>query len=41
MHADTARSVMEGDVRPVVAAAQVRIDRLAAELRYEEAAAQR
>lgn len=40
-HADTARAVMRGDVRPVVAAAQVRIDRLAAELRYEEAAAQR
>lgn len=41
VHAETARSVMEGDVRPVVAAAQVRIDRLASELRYEEAAAQR
>ncbi|SEF45789.1 DNA polymerase-3 subunit epsilon [Thermomonospora echinospora] len=40
-HVETARGVMEGDVRPVVAAAQVRIDRLAAELRYEEAAAQR
>ncbi|MFP3966249.1 DEDD exonuclease domain-containing protein [Actinomadura fulvescens] len=41
VHADQARSVMRGDVRPVVAAAQVRIDRLTAELRYEEAAAQR
>ena len=41
VHVETARAVMEGDVRPVVAAAQVRIDRLAAELRYEEAAAQR
>ncbi|MFV2176582.1 DEDD exonuclease domain-containing protein [Actinomadura sp. LOL_016] len=40
-HADTARAVMRGDVRPVVAAAQVRIDRLATELRYEEAAEQR
>ncbi|WP_030145059.1 DEDD exonuclease domain-containing protein [Spirillospora albida] len=41
VHAATARAVMAGDVRPVVAAAQVRIDRLTAELRYEEAAAQR
>jgi DNA polymerase III subunit epsilon len=41
VHAGTARSIMEGDVRPVVAAAQVRIDRLSSELRYEEAAAQR
>ncbi|HEY8479246.1 MAG TPA: DEDD exonuclease domain-containing protein [Spirillospora sp.] len=41
VHVETARSIMEGDVRPVVAAAQVRIDRLASELRYEEAAAQR
>ncbi|MFI6516599.1 DEDD exonuclease domain-containing protein [Spirillospora sp. NPDC050679] len=41
LHTSSARSVMEGDVRPVVAAAQVRIDRLSAELRYEEAAAQR
>src|SRR5690606_4647331 len=41
VHVETARAVMEGDVRPVVAAAQVRIDRLAAELRYAEAAAQR
>jgi DNA polymerase-3 subunit epsilon len=32
---------MEGDARPVVASARVRIDRLAVELRYEEAAAQR
>ncbi|WP_131764104.1 DEDD exonuclease domain-containing protein, partial [Actinomadura fibrosa] len=40
-HAATARKVMEGDVRPVMAAARARIDRLSAELRYEEAAAQR
>jgi DNA polymerase-3 subunit epsilon len=40
-HVRLARTVMEGDVRPVVAAAQVRIDRLAAELRYEEAGVQR
>lgn len=40
-HVETARSIMEGDVRPVVAAARVRIDRLAVQLRYEEAAAQR
>ncbi|GLZ10457.1 DNA polymerase III subunit epsilon [Actinomadura sp. NBRC 104425] len=40
-HAAAVRSAMAGDVRPVVAAAQARIDRLAAELRYEEAAAQR
>jgi DNA polymerase-3 subunit epsilon len=40
-HAALARAVMQGDARPVAAAAQVRIDRLAAELRYEEAAAQR
>ncbi|MBA9006674.1 DEDD exonuclease domain-containing protein [Thermomonospora cellulosilytica] len=40
-HVEAARTVMEGDVRPVVAAAQVRIDRLAVEMRYEEAAAQR
>ncbi len=40
-HAAFARTVLEGDVRPVVAAARARIDRLAAELRYEEAAAQR
>jgi DNA polymerase III subunit epsilon len=41
LHADSARSIMVGDVRPVVAAAQVRIDRLTVSLRYEEAAAQR
>ncbi|MBW8480849.1 DEDD exonuclease domain-containing protein [Actinomadura parmotrematis] len=41
VHAETARAIMQDDVRPVVAAAQVRIERLAAELRYEEAAAQR
>ncbi|MBO2452573.1 DEDD exonuclease domain-containing protein [Actinomadura barringtoniae] len=41
LHAESARSIMEGDVRPVVAAAQVRIDRLTVGLRYEEAAAQR
>ncbi|HEU5159888.1 MAG TPA: DEDD exonuclease domain-containing protein [Streptosporangiaceae bacterium] len=33
-----ARTIMEGDVRPVVAAARLRIDRLTAQLRYEEAA---
>jgi DNA polymerase-3 subunit epsilon len=36
-----ARTIMEDDVRPVVTAAQVRIDRLTAQLRYEEAAVQR
>ncbi|GAA4230120.1 DEDD exonuclease domain-containing protein [Actinomadura meridiana] len=41
LHVGTARSVMAGDARPVVAAARVRIDRLSSELRYEEAAAQR
>ncbi|MFI0349821.1 DEDD exonuclease domain-containing protein [Actinomadura sp. 9N407] len=41
VHVTSARSVLAGDVRPVVAAAQVRIDRLSAEQRYEEAAAQR
>jgi DNA polymerase III subunit epsilon len=40
-HVTSARVAMEGDVRPVVAAAQVRIDRLVATQRYEEAAAQR
>jgi DNA polymerase-3 subunit epsilon len=35
------RTIMEGDVRPVVKAAQARIDRLTAQLRYEEAATQR
>jgi DNA polymerase-3 subunit epsilon len=40
-HASFARTVLEGDVRPVVAVARARIERLAAELRYEEAAAQR
>ncbi|MCW2947700.1 MAG: polymerase epsilon subunit [Actinoallomurus sp.] len=40
-HASFARTVLEGDVRPVVAATRARIQRLAAELRYEEAAAQR
>ncbi|MFL6054626.1 MAG: DEDD exonuclease domain-containing protein [Actinoallomurus sp.] len=40
-HASLARTILEGDVRPVVAAARARIDRLAAELRYEEAAVQR
>jgi DNA polymerase-3 subunit epsilon len=40
-HVRAARSVMEADVRPVVAAAQARIDRLSHELRYEEAAAER
>ncbi|MFF5257397.1 DEDD exonuclease domain-containing protein [Actinomadura viridis] len=41
VHVTSARAVLAGDVRPVVAAARVRIDRLAAEQRYEEAAAQR
>ncbi|WP_131740963.1 DEDD exonuclease domain-containing protein, partial [Actinomadura roseirufa] len=41
VHVSAARAVMEGDVRPVVAAARARIDRLAAEQRYEEAAGQR
>jgi DNA polymerase-3 subunit epsilon len=40
-HAAFARSVLEGDVRPVVAAARARITRLSTELRYEEAAVQR
>ncbi|GAA1591512.1 DEDD exonuclease domain-containing protein [Actinomadura kijaniata] len=40
-HTAAARRVIEGDARPVVAAARTRIDRLSAELRYEEAAAQR
>ncbi|POM24149.1 UvrABC system protein C [Actinomadura rubteroloni] len=40
-HAAAVRSVFAGDVRPVAAAATARIDRLAVELRYEEAAAQR
>ncbi len=40
-HASFARTVLEGDVRPVVAAARGRITRLAAEMRYEEAAAER
>ncbi|RAY13255.1 DEDD exnuclease domain-containing protein [Actinomadura craniellae] len=40
-HVERARAVMSGDVLPVVTAARVRIDRLALELRYEEAAAQR
>ncbi|WP_433325610.1 DEDD exonuclease domain-containing protein [Spirillospora sp. CA-294931] len=41
LHTTLAGSVMRGDVRPVVAAAQVRIDRLSAEQRYEEAGVQR
>lgn len=40
-HVDAARSVMEADVRAVLAAAQARIDRLAVDLRYEEAATER
>jgi DNA polymerase-3 subunit epsilon len=40
-HVRLARTIMEGDVRPVVAAAQRRIDRLTAQLRFEEAAVQR
>ncbi|WP_241661350.1 DEDD exonuclease domain-containing protein [Thermomonospora catenispora] len=38
---EAARAAMEGDVRPVIDAALLRIDRLAAQMRYEEAAAQR
>jgi DNA polymerase-3 subunit epsilon len=41
VHVTAARSVLAGDVRPVVAAARARIDRLAAARRYEEAALQR
>ena len=41
VHVTSARAVLAGDVRPVVAAARVRIDRLAAAQRYEEAALQR
>ncbi|MCW2938234.1 MAG: polymerase epsilon subunit [Actinomycetia bacterium] len=40
-HTELARAAMERDARPVASAAQARIDRLVAELRYEEAAAQR
>ncbi|WP_344829787.1 DEDD exonuclease domain-containing protein [Actinocorallia longicatena] len=40
-HVDLARTVIDQDVRPVVEAARSRIERLAAELRYEEAAVQR
>ncbi|RJL31419.1 DEDD exonuclease domain-containing protein [Bailinhaonella thermotolerans] len=40
-HVRAARAAMETDVRPVAAAVQTRIDRLSAELRYEEAAAER
>jgi DNA polymerase-3 subunit epsilon len=40
-HVRLAKTIMEGDVRPVVAAAQSRIDRLTAQLRFEEAAVQR
>jgi DNA polymerase-3 subunit epsilon len=40
-HVRLARAAMEVDARPVVAAAQVRIDRLTTELRFEEAAVQR
>jgi DNA polymerase III subunit epsilon len=36
-----AHSILTGDVRPVMAASLARIDRLTAELRYEEAATQR
>jgi DNA polymerase-3 subunit epsilon len=37
-HASLVRAILEGDVRPVVAAARARIERLAEQLRYEEAA---
>ncbi|GAA2406623.1 DEDD exonuclease domain-containing protein [Actinomadura vinacea] len=40
-HSGSARAVIAGDVRPVVAAARARIDRLAAGRRYEEAGLQR
>ncbi|WP_184889635.1 DEDD exonuclease domain-containing protein [Sphaerisporangium siamense] len=40
-HAETARSAMEHDPGPVFAALQARMDRLAAEQRYEEAAVDR
>ncbi|MGI8334076.1 DEDD exonuclease domain-containing protein [Actinomadura scrupuli] len=40
-HVASARSLMEGDARPVVAAARTRIERLAGQLRFEEAATQR
>jgi DNA polymerase-3 subunit epsilon len=40
-HVASARSLMEGDARPVVSAARARIQRLAGELRFEEAAAHR
>jgi DNA polymerase-3 subunit epsilon len=40
-HAALARAVMDGDARPVVTAVGDRIDRLAADLRYEEAAEHR
>lgn len=40
-HVTLARTLMTDDVRPVVEAARTRIERLAAELRYEEAAIQR
>jgi len=40
-HVAAARAMMTGDASPVAAAVRARIDRLAAELRYEEAAVQR
>lgn len=40
-HVRAARAMMSGDAGPVAAAVGARIDRLAAELRYEEAAVQR
>jgi DNA polymerase-3 subunit epsilon len=40
-HAAYARAILTGDVRPVVAAARPRIERLSEQLRYEEAAALR
>ncbi|WP_344453478.1 DEDD exonuclease domain-containing protein [Actinocorallia aurantiaca] len=41
LHVGSAHGMMTGDVQPVVAAMQGRIERLAAELRYEDAAVQR
>ncbi len=40
-HVQVAEAAMRADARPVVAAAQARIDRLVAELRYEEAGVER
>ncbi|HZB33566.1 MAG TPA: DEDD exonuclease domain-containing protein [Streptosporangiaceae bacterium] len=40
-HVRLTQTIMAGDVRPVVAAARLRIDRLTAQLRYEDAAVHR